>query len=139
MRHFNDIERAAIIMARERDRKRLETIVKHHKCVPATISYILSHYNKTGMISGGKSTGHVTSLDGDKMKKLDKLIKKKPTATANELANDVFEDTGKHVSDRTIRRYRRALGYIPHHQTIKKSLTLVQEKSSVFLTTVSKK
>ena len=36
------------------------------------------------------------------------------------------------MSDRTIRRYRRALEYRPHHQTIKKSLTLVQEKSKMF-------
>ena len=56
--------------------------------------------------------------------KLDKLIKKK--ATVNELANDVFEDTGKHLSD------CRALGCRSYYQTIKKSLTLVQEKSKVF-------
>ena len=89
------------------------------------------------MISRGKSTSRVMSLDGDEMNKLDKLIKKKKkkkkrSATANELANDVFEDIGKHVSDGTIRRYRRALGYRPHHQTITKSFILVQEKSKVF-------
>jgi hypothetical protein len=65
------------------------------------------------------------------MKNLDKLIKKKSTATVTELANDVFQDTDKRVSDRTIRRYRRALGDQPYHQSVKKSLTSGQEQSKL--------
>jgi transposase-like protein len=61
MSHFSDNERAAIIIERERDGKRLETIARHHKCTPAAISYILSHYNQTGNISGGKLTSDVMS------------------------------------------------------------------------------
>ena len=72
-----------------------------------------------------------TSLNDDEMKNLDKLIKKKPTAIATELANDIFQDTDKRVSDRTIRRYRRALGYRSYHQSVKKSLTPVQEQSKL--------
>lgn len=136
MSHFDDSERVEIIMARERDGKRLETIARQHKCTPAAISYILSHYNKTGMISVRKPTGRPKSLDNDETKKLDKFITKKPTATSNALANDVLEETGKRVSGRTIRRYRRALGYRLHHQKIKKLLIPVQEESNIFFTTL---
>ena len=77
------------------------------------------------------------SLDGGEVKKLDRLIKKKPTVTANELANNVFGDIDKHVSDRTVRRYHRALGYRAHHQT--STYTSRRKIKSVLLTIVSKK
>ena len=57
MSHFSDVERAHIIMERERDGKRLETIARQHKCTSAIISKTISHYNRTGKISGDKSTG----------------------------------------------------------------------------------
>ncbi|CAF1303159.1 unnamed protein product [Rotaria sordida] len=57
------------------------------------------------------------------------MIKRKPTATATALANEIFENTGKCVSARTIQRYRRELGYRPYHQKIKKSLTSTQEET----------
>ncbi len=49
---FSDAERVQIIMERERDGKRLETVARQHKCTPETISKILSHYDRTGEISG---------------------------------------------------------------------------------------
>jgi hypothetical protein len=65
------------------------------------------------------------------MKKLDELIKRKPTATAIVLANEISQDIHKRVSVRTVRRYRRALGYRPCHQVVKKSLTSVQQQSKL--------
>ncbi|CAF1113481.1 unnamed protein product [Rotaria sp. Silwood1] len=57
------------------------------------------------------------------------MIKRKPTATATALANEIFENTGKRVSARTIQRYRRELVYRHYHQKIKKSLTSIQEET----------
>ena len=131
MSHFSDVERAKIIMERERDGKRLETIARQHKCTPATISKILSHYDRTGEISGGKSTGRPTSLNDDEMKKLDELIKRKPTATGIVLANDISQLIHKRISVRTVQRYRRELGYRPYKQVVKKSLTSAQQQSKL--------
>ncbi len=60
MSHFTNIERVQIIMERERDGKRMETIAQQHKCTTAIIGKIVSHYNRTGEISGTKSTGRPT-------------------------------------------------------------------------------
>ncbi|CAF1362278.1 unnamed protein product [Rotaria sp. Silwood1] len=66
-----------------------------------------------------------------KLKKLDALIKRKPTATATVLANDISQVVHKRVSIWTVRRYRRALGYRPYNQIVKKSLTSAQQQSKL--------
>ncbi|CAF1275737.1 unnamed protein product [Rotaria magnacalcarata] len=102
MTHFTDVERLKIIMERER-----------------------------GKISGGKSTGRPKSLNGNEIKKLDDLSKRKPTATATVLENDISQVVNKLVSIWTIRRYRRALGYRPYKQVVKTSLTPAQQQSKL--------
>ena len=57
MAHFSDVECLQIIMERQRDGKKLETIARQHKCTPAIISKILSHYNRTEESSGGIKNG----------------------------------------------------------------------------------
>ena len=73
---------------------------------------------------------HVLLTD-DEMKKIDELIKRKTTATAIDLANDILQDIYKRVSVHTIRRYRRALGYHSFHQSVKKSLTSAEQQSKL--------
>jgi transposase len=131
MSHFSHVERLQIIMERERDGKKLETIARQHKCTPAAISKILSHYNQTGKLNDGKSTGRPTCLNNEEMKKLDELIKRKPTATGIVLANDISQLIHKRISVRTVQRYRRELGYRPYQQVVKKSLTSAQQQSKL--------
>jgi transposase len=131
MSHFSHAERLQIIMERERDGKKLETIARQHKCTPAAISKILSHYNQTGKLNDGKSTGRPTCLNNEEMKKLDELIKRKPTATGIVLANDISQLIHKRISVRTVQRYRRELGYRPYQQVVKKSLTSAQQQSKL--------
>ncbi|CAF1431749.1 unnamed protein product [Rotaria magnacalcarata] len=96
MSHFSGNTRFAIIMERESDDKTLVIKARRHTCTPAAISYILPHQNERRKVSCGTSTDHVMSLDGDKMKKLNKVIKKKPNAVThvekfsveNQLKND---------------------------------------------------
>lgn len=52
-----------------------------------------------------------------KWKKIDESIKRKLTAPAIVLANDISEDIHKYVNARTVRKYR---------QVVKKSLPLAQ-------------
>lgn len=118
-------------MERERDGKKLETIARQHKCTPAAISKILSHYNQTGKLNDGKSTGRPPCLHNEEMKKLDELIKRKPTATGIILANDISQLIHKRISVRTVQRYRRELGYRPYQQVVKKSLTSAQQQSKL--------
>jgi transposase len=128
MSHFSHAERLQIIMERERDGKKLETIARQHKCAQAATSKILSHYNQTGKLNDGKSTGRSTCLNNEEMKKLDELIKRKPTATGIVLANDISQLIHKRISVRTVQRYRRELGYHPYQQVFKKSLTSAQQQ-----------
>ena len=81
MSHLSDIERIQIIMERERDGKTLSTIATRHHCTHATVRNILSRYHNTGEITGGKSSGRPHALSHVEKQKLDKLIKRKPTAT----------------------------------------------------------
>ncbi|CAF1389660.1 unnamed protein product [Adineta ricciae] len=129
MNHFSNVERLQIIMERERDGKKLETIARQHKCTPAAICKILSHYNQTGEVNGGKSTGRSTCLNNEEMKKLDELIRKKPTATAIVLASDILQVMHKRVSVRTVQKYRRDLGYRPYQQVVKKVTYIGHTKS----------
>jgi len=132
MSHFSHAERLQIIMERERDGKKIETIARQHKCTPAAICKILSHYNQTGEVNGGKSTGRPKCLNNEEMEKLDELITNNPTATGIVLENDVSQVIHKRVSVRTVQKYRRDLGYRPYQQVVKKSLTLAQQQSKLF-------
>ncbi|CAF1469237.1 unnamed protein product, partial [Rotaria sordida] len=129
MSHLTDIERIQIIMERERDGKKISTIATRHHCASSTVRSILSRYRNTGEITGGTSSGRPHALLDVEKQKLDKTIRRKPTATATALANDIFEKTGKRVSARTIQHYRRELEYCRYHQQIKKSLTSTQEEA----------
>jgi transposase len=134
MSHFDDIERTQIIMERERDGKKISIIANNHHCSTTAVRKILSRYYNTGEIAGGKSSGRPHSLSNVEKQQLDKIIRRKPTATATTLANEIFEKTGKRISARTIDRYRRELGYRPYHQRIKKSLTSTQEQTKTLFT-----
>ena len=119
-------------MERERDGKKIETITRQHKCAPAAICKILSHYNQTEEVNGGKSTGRPKCLNNEEMEKLDELITNNPTATGIVLANDVSQVIHKRVSVGTVQKYRRDLGDHPYQQIVKKSLTLAQQQSKLF-------
>ncbi|CAF3373156.1 unnamed protein product [Rotaria sp. Silwood2] len=129
MSHLSDIERTQIIMKRERDGTKISIIATNHNCASSTVRRVLARYHETGEITGGQSSGRPCALSSAEKRKLDRIIKSKPTATATSLANEIFEKTGKRVSPRTIQRYRRELGYRPYHQKITKSLTSTQEET----------
>ena len=129
MSHLNDIERTQIIMERERNGTKLSIIPRRHHCSTSTVRGVLARYHNTGEITAGKSPGRPNALSNVEKKKLDRMIKRKPTATTASLANDIFDKTGGRVSSRTIQRYRRELGYRPYHQQIKISLFSTQEET----------
>ena len=68
------------------------------------------------------------SVVTDEVKEVkEKTIKRKRTATAEELANAVEEETGRRVSARTMHRVRRGLRYRPVHVSVKPALTDAHE------------
>ncbi|CAF4294209.1 unnamed protein product, partial [Rotaria sordida] len=79
----------------------------------STVRRVLARYHETGEITGGQSSGRPCALSSAEKRKLDRIIKSKPTATATSLANKILEKTG----------------YRPYHQKITKSLTPTQEET----------
>ncbi|CAF2759039.1 unnamed protein product [Rotaria sp. Silwood2] len=96
-------------MERERYGRKIAAIAARHRCSTGAVRKILSRYYNTGEVTGGKRSDRLRSFSNVEMQKLDKTIRRKPTATATTLANEVFKNTGKRVSPRTINRYRREL------------------------------
>ena len=79
-------------------------------------------WDATGDVESHWRSGR-PSVVTDDVKVIEKTIKRKRTATAEEIANAVEEETGRRVSARTMRRVRRRLHYYPVHVSAKPALT----------------
>ena len=84
---------------------------------------VLHQFVTTGDVESHWRSGRPSVVTDDVKEVVEKTIKRKRTATAEEIANAVEEETGRRVSARTMRRVRRRLHYYPVHVSVKPALT----------------
>ena len=100
--------------ARYRTQKQ-HTIARELTCSQQEVGHVLHQFVTTGDVESHWRSGRPSVVTDDVKEVIEKTIKRKRTATAEEIANAV-EETGRRVSARTMRRVRRRLHYYPVHE-----------------------
>jgi transposase len=91
--------------------------------IPKTTVHDVLHQFKTEhTLDRHSGSGRPRAMDPALLKALDKILKKKPTATSQELTAALLARTGRRVNERTVRRARRGLDYRPVHASRKPAL-----------------
>ncbi|CAF2819120.1 unnamed protein product [Rotaria sp. Silwood2] len=117
----------------QKPNKTFSTIAHQLDCDRRTVSCAVARFNETGLLTERERPGRPHSLTDGQQRSLDKYISKHPTATSNQLSNYIFNKFDIRVSERTLQRYRRALGFYPRKQKTKVKSTQAQvEKRHLF-------
>ncbi|CAF1344348.1 unnamed protein product [Rotaria sordida] len=133
MRNLTHEECLFAVKEAQKPNKTFSTIARQLHCDRRTISRIVARFNETGLLAEQEKLGRPTSRSEGQQRSLDKYISKNPTATSNQLSNYIFNKFGIRVSERTLQRYRRALGFYPRKPQTKVISTQAQvEKRHLF-------
>jgi transposase len=97
-------------------------------CVHTTVSNLRKKWEETGSIEDRPRSGRPHALAPQDQKQLERLIKKKRSANAAELTDDMQRKLRRRINERTIRRERRALGFHPAHAHKRPLLTEEHER-----------
>ena len=100
-------------MAHELTRREKLAIVRKHylrelTCSQQEVGRVLHQFVTTGDVESHWRSGRPSVVTDDVKEVIEKTIKRKRTATAEEIANAVEEETGRRVSARTMQRVRQA-------------------------------
>lgn len=106
-----------------RERKRPPTIARELKCGLATVYRVIEQFTREHTLERRRGSGRPKVMDEAMTSTFDKIVQKKPTASSAELRSALERKTGRRVSERTVRRARRALTYHPVHASRKPALT----------------
>ena len=115
-------EKLAIVRKHYHEGKKQHTIARELTCSQQEVGRVLHQFVTTGDVESHWRSGRPSVVTDDVKEVIEKTIKRKRTATAEEIANAV-EETGRRVSARTMRRVRRRLHYYPVHVSAKPALT----------------
>jgi transposase len=116
-------EKLAIVRKHYHEGKKQNTIARELTCSQQEVGRVLHQFVTTGDVESHWRSGRPSVVTDDVKEVIEKTIKRKRTATAEEIANAVEEETGRRVSARTMRRVRRRLHYYPVHVSAKPALT----------------
>jgi transposase len=102
----------------------LHQIARRVGCSYHTVQHTLQRYAATGEVTDRPRSGRPSVMNFSSLKRLNRLIRSRPSATATSLATALTAHTGQRISPRTIQRARtHSLGFHPVHQIIVQSLT----------------
>jgi transposase len=133
MRNLTREECLFAVKEAQKPNKTFSTIARQLHCDRRTISRIVARFNETGLLTEKEKPGRPTSLTEEQQKSLGKYISKNPTATSNQLSSYILDEFDIRVSERTLQRYRRALGFYPRKQQTQVISTPAQiEKRHLF-------
>ena len=116
-------EKLAIVRKHYHEGKKQHTIARELTCSQQEVGRVLHQFVTTGDVESHWRSGRPSVVTDDVKEVIEKTIKRKRTATAEEIVNAVEEETGRRVSARTMRRVRRRLHYYLVHVSAKPALT----------------
>jgi transposase len=118
-------EKMTIIRKHYHEGKAHRTIARELHCSESTVKRALHQFVVEGDIGRREGSGRPVLVTEEVKEAVEKAIRRKRQANAAELAEAVEEDTGRRVSQRTMRRVRRQLRYHPVHVSVKPALSEV--------------
>ncbi|CAF3687694.1 unnamed protein product [Rotaria sp. Silwood1] len=119
----------------QKSNKTFSTIARQLHCDRRTVSRIVAHFNETGLLNEGQRPGRPTSLTEGQQRSLDKYISKNPTATANQLSSVIYNKFNIRISERTLQRYRRDLGFFSTNTTNQSQTNTNSSRETSFICT----
>jgi transposase len=84
-------------------------------CSGQTVCNILQLYEETNNIEQRSGRGRHRMFNNDEIHALRQILYRYPNDTAGSIADRFYRRTGLHANPRTIRNYRRSLGFRPVH------------------------
>jgi transposase len=124
MAHLTPAEKQAIVRLSFHDGKPTRTIAREMKCSRDAVYFVLKKFRDGEPFERKHGSGRpTTTMDADMKCSLEKAIRRNRNATGSQLQEILSEQTGRRVSERTIHRARRSLGYHPVHASPKPYLT----------------
>ena len=92
-------EKLAIVRKHYHEGKKQHTIARELTCSQQEVGRVLHQFVTTGDVESHWRSGRPSVVTDDVKEVVEKTIKRKRTATAEEIANAVQEETGRRVSD----------------------------------------
>jgi transposase len=123
MSHLTPDQKLSVVRLRLHERKPSRTIARKLNCSKAEVDLIVRQFYRGDSFVRKRGLRSPTVMDDAMKSALEKAIQKKRNATAKQLQELMSNDTGRRVSERTIQRARRLLGYKPVHASLKPQLT----------------
>jgi transposase len=123
--HLTHQEKMECIRKHFHERKQPRTIARELGCSERTVERVVEQFIAEGEVARKKGSGRPSVVTDEVKVAIERGIQRKRKATSAELAKVVASDTGRRVSERTIRRTRRQLRYHPVHVSVKPSLSAV--------------
>jgi transposase len=120
--HLNMAQRQTIIVLHEEGYSERQ-IANRVQCSRGTVHNTIQRYNETGSLNERERGHRAASLSAQAVRALSLLIRRTPNATSSQLANSILQRLNIRVSERTIQRYRRAIGFRPVSQRVVQQLT----------------
>lgn len=116
--HLTIGERWRVISLRVGQGLGFREIARRVNCTHQTVHNILQLFDETNDVVERAGRGSSNSLIDDEIHTLRRLFYRYPNETSSELNNRFYGQTRRFVTSRTIRNYRRRLGFHPVHARI---------------------
>jgi transposase len=116
-------EKLAIVREYYHAGKKQKTIARELQCTQPEVSLVLRQFVERGTLERQKGSRRPSVVTEELKRSIERVIKRKRTASGAELTARVARETGRRVSQRTIQTVRRRLGYRPVHVSVKPTLT----------------
>ncbi|CAF4655222.1 unnamed protein product [Rotaria sp. Silwood2] len=121
-RHLTIGERWRVISLRLDQGLGFRDIANRINCTHPTVHNILQLFYETNDVVEREGRGGGNSLNDDDIHILRRLFYRYPNDTSSQLNNRFYRQTGRIITSRTIRNYRRLVGFHPVHARIQPSL-----------------
>ncbi|CAF1070008.1 unnamed protein product, partial [Rotaria sordida] len=117
-RHLTIGERWGVISLRLNQGLGFHDIAHRINCTHQTVHNILQLFHETNDVVEREGRGGGNSLADDDIHTLRRLFNRYPSETSSQLNNRFYRQTGRFITSRTVRSYRRRLDFHPVHTRI---------------------
>ena len=121
---ISDADRHKIVVFYKDLHLSLRQIAIRVGCTYHAVHHTIQRYHETGGVANRSGQGRPSVMNSTSLKRLNRLIRSRPSSTATALATAMTKHTNQRISPRTIQRARtHSLGFHPVHQIITQSLS----------------
>jgi transposase len=118
MSQVSDKQRARIVHAALVQKRRSTAIAREQHVSVRTVNRVLARFAADGELTAAPRVGRPGALSAAQWGALSRRIKEHPTDTAATIAAWMLVTHHVRCSERSVRRWRRDLGYTPHRERI---------------------